>query len=225
MSHEFRVSHDPAMDLAACLQELLDGLDHAYVAFSGGRTPRALCRLLANEFQAAIRWERLTIFQVDDRCVGLWDERSNWKMLHDELLWKLPTVNVCPIEAERARAAEEYEELLRSDVPCNEAGVPALDLVLLGMGEDGHTASLFPGAPALDEEERLVVRCEIPGLDLPRVTMTYPLLNAARRRWFLVRGADKAPAFAQVREGRLPAARIADATWFIDPEAAGQGVS
>jgi 6-phosphogluconolactonase len=97
-----------------------------------------------------------------------------------------------------------------------------MDLVLLGMGADGHTASLFPGTAGLEERERFVVRNEVPQLTTHRVTMTFPFINSARERWFLVAGADKADAFGRVQAGELPAAFVLDPTWYIDSAVVGE---
>jgi 6-phosphogluconolactonase len=218
------VDADPAGWLARDLVAFLNACGDAHIAVSGGSTPRALFRILASEFHAAVAWDRVTIWQVDERCVPPDDPQSNWKMLSEELLVEISDLKSRRIEAERDGAAEDYGALLRAHVPPADdiararvsSHIPRLDLVLLGMGADGHTASLFPGTAALDERERLVVRNEVPQLDTHRVTMTFPLINAARERWFLVSGADKAAAFARVRAGELPAGRIHDATWYVD---------
>lgn len=224
------VSEDPAGRLASDLVAYLSSHSGAHIALSGGSTPRTLFRLLANEYRTAVPWGRITIWQVDERCVPPDDPQSNWKMLKEELLSQISDLKSHRIEAEREGGAEDYESLLRKTA-LNSIGseshssnphlVPQLDLVLLGMGADGHTASLFPGTAALEERERLFVRNEVPQLNMHRITMTFPLINAARKRWFLVAGADKAAAFRRVQSGELPAASINDATWYIDPPVLG----
>lgn len=217
------VDADPARRLARDLVAFLSVRGSGHVAVSGGSTPRALFRILANEYRDAVAWDRVTIWQVDERCVPPDGPQSNWKMLSDELLSRIPNLKSHRIEAERESAEDDYETLLRANIAhADRAGaVPQLDLVLLGMGADGHTASLFPGTGALDERKRLVVRNEVPQLRAHRVTMTFPTINAARERWFLVSGADKAAAFRRVRAGELPAARVRDAAWYMDTAAAG----
>jgi len=215
------VYDDPAAVLAMRLVSLLRGREQAAIAVSGGSTPRRLFRLLATAHRNAIAWDKLAIFQVDERCVPPEDDQSNWKMLNEELLSKVPDVKAFRLEAERDGAAEDYEAVLRREISAtNDAGVPILDVVLLGMGPDGHTASLFPKTAALTEEERLMLRNEVPQLDTHRVTMTYPLLKAAEHRWFLVRGADKAEAFAKARNGELPAGALGSVEWFVDASVA-----
>lgn len=209
------VDADPAARLATDLVAFLRARGRVHVAVSGGSTPRALFRILATQFRDAAEWDCVTIWQVDERCVPPNDSQSNWKMLSEELLSQMPEMNAHRMETERAGAAEDYEAMLRREVA--DAPVPQLDLVLLGMGADGHTASLFPGTAALDEQTRLVVRNEVPQLNTHRVTMTFPLINAAHHKWFLVSGADKAEAFRRVQASELPAARVRDAVWYIDP--------
>ena len=224
-----KVDADPAGRLARDLVAFLNARGDAHVAVSGGSTPRVLFKVLASEFRDVVAWDRVTIWQVDERCVPPHDPQSNWKMLSDELLVEISDLKCRRIEAERDGAAEDYESLLRAHVPPADdtararvsSHFPQLDLVLLGMGADGHTVSLFPGTAALDERERLVVRNEVPQLNTQRVTMTFPLINAARERWFLVSGADKAAAFARVQAGELPAGRVRDAAWYVNPAVIG----
>ena len=215
------IDSNPAARLAVDLVALLKDKDSAHVAVSGGSTPRQLFRLLATEYRNAVQWDRVTIWQVDERTVPPDDPQSNWKMLRDELLVNAPGVTAHRMEAERDGAAEDYERLLHERVRAGEFNVPQLDVVLLGMGGDGHTASLFPGTAALGETQKLVVRNEVPQLNTSRVTMTYPLINAAAERWFLAAGADKTEAFAQVRDGKLPSAGIVAPVWYVDAAVAG----
>jgi 6-phosphogluconolactonase len=128
-------------------------------------------------------------------------------MIKATLLDKLPGLGAHRMEAEREDGADRYENLLRQQVPSGETGLPAFDIVLLGLGRDGHTASLFPDSPALDETERLVVRNEAPGIDPPRMTLTFPMLDAV----------------TALEDRDLPASRLADQSeFFLDPGAAGK---
>lgn len=216
---EFRVCEDPFRAVARAFADLVASLKKPCIALSGGSTPKRLYSLWAREFRQAIPWSSIRIFQVDERCVPPDDPASNWKLLTDTLLGAIPETHAYRIEAEHPGAAEAYEATLRQHVAVNEDGMPALDLVLLGMGADGHTASLFPGTPALEERERLVVRNEAPELEHARITLTLPVLEAARRRWFLVTGYDKAGAVAAAKAGTNPAGRLGG-IWFLDAEAA-----
>jgi 6-phosphogluconolactonase len=160
------------------------------VALAGGNTPRQLYEVLAAPpFRDRIPWGRLELFFGDERAVGPEHPDSNYGMAQRALLSKVPVI-AHRMRAEAA-AADEYERLIRERITTTREGVPVFDLVLLGMGKDGHTASLFPGTRALEEEVRLVVMNEVPQLNTQRMTFTYPLLNAARRVWVLVPGADK----------------------------------
>jgi 6-phosphogluconolactonase len=195
------------------------GLFHA--ALSGGKTPGLLFRVLAeDEFRNAVDWKRTHLYWSDERSVPPGHSDSNYGLASRELLARIsiPPDNVHRMEAEREdadRAAEEYEQLLRRMIPANEQGYPSFDLIYLGMGGDGHTASLFPGSPALEESSRAVV-CQFvvpPGLPRTRrMTFTFPLLNSARTVIFLVTGADKAGRLREVLEGTAatayPAQRI-----------------
>lgn len=208
------------------------------VALSGGETPRELYRHLARQqFAAKIPWRRVHVYWGDERCVPPDDARSNYGMARDAFIKHvpLPEANVHRLRGEDVpdEAARAYErELLKPPArPAqSEEDVPAFDLVLLGLGGDGHTASLFPHSAALAEETRLVVPNEGEGTG-PRLTVTLPVINGARRVWFLVTGAEKAGMVAAVLEGlRMPAAIPAQAvapapgvlTWLLDEAAAAE---
>lgn len=184
-------------------------------ALSGGSTPRELYALLGQPAQAKrLDWSKTHIFWGDERCVGPEDPDSNYHMTREALLQKvpLPAANIHRLhgESEPSVAAEVYESGLRAHLGAD----GAFDLLLLGLGTDGHTASLFPGSPALDEAGRWVVAAADPQVaGRWRLTLTLPILNAARRADFLVAGTDKAERLAQVLRGgaaaeALPASRI-----------------
>jgi len=202
------------------------------LALSGGHTPQALHALLAapeEPFRGRIDWAATEVFFGDERCVGPDHPESNYGAARASLLARvpLPAANVHRLRGEDdpPAAAAAYEADLRRVVPA-ERGLPRLDLVLLGLGSDGHTASLFPGTAALEEETRLVVANEVPQVGGFRLTFTLPLIGAARAVAFLVAGEEKAAAVADVLEGRdaPPAARVrladGDLAWFLDEAAA-----
>jgi 6-phosphogluconolactonase len=220
MSATVDVSTDPARAAAEAFVELTRSREHTHVAVSGGSTPRTLFRLLATEFKDRVDWERVSLFQVDERCVAPDHDDANWKLLQDELLSRVLDLRAFRMEASEKEGDDAYAELIRRYVP-HANGTPVFDLVLLGMGADGHTASLFPDTPALNETHRTVVFNSVPQVGARRMTLTYTVLEAAARRWFLVRGADKASAFAAVMRGELPAGRLAKATWYIDSDVQG----
>ncbi len=210
------------------------------VALSGGSTPRALYSLLAANY-ANFAWNRVFLFFGDERHVPPIDPESNYRMVNEALLTKIaiPAENVFRVPAENpdaAAAASDYEaELrgffgLRSELRPGDrpAEFPRFDLILLGMGPDGHTASLFPDSPALDEKARLVVANRVAKFNTYRITFTFPVLNGAAEVVFLASGADKADMLHQVLEVKntppLPSQRVQPADgkllWLLDEAAA-----
>lgn len=201
------------------------------IALSGGSTPRPLYRALAQD--PSIDWTKWWIFWGDERTVPPDHVESNYRLVRETLLDHLPVqpgVVISPVAGEFAllppdEQALAYETALRETFASD---LPRFDLNLLGMGADGHTASLFPFTLALREEERLFVANDVPKLNTTRLTMTYPLINASRHICFMVAGADKAPALAQVLQGApqpecYPSQRIRrfpDVTWLMDDAAA-----
>ncbi|MDX9976168.1 MAG: 6-phosphogluconolactonase, partial [FCB group bacterium] len=209
-------SDDPTTVIAQRLLALLQRPAPTYIALSGGSTPRPLYTLLATELCDQIPWDRVTLFQVDERMLP-WDHPdSNWKMSHESLVARVPNLTAYPMDPMSANPADDYAARLRNTIPHNNGGVPVFDLLILGMGADGHTASLFPNTPALDVQDRLVTESGGPPPHTRRLTLTFPVLRAAARRWFLVQGADKAKAFHQAQHAQVPAGQIGDAEWFLD---------
>ena len=207
------------------------------VALSGGATPRAAYGLLAAEpLRSAIAWERVHLFWGDERCVPPEHSDSDYGMAHEALIAHVPippeNVHRLHGEDDPGEAARAYAAELRSAVPAraaSRADLPVLDLVLLGLGDNGHTASLFPHSAALHETERLVVATEVDAAVRRRLTMTVPVINAAREVVFLVQGAAKADVVRRVLEGpyepdELPAQLVAPdpgrLTWLLDEAAA-----
>ncbi len=169
------------------------------VVLAGGRTPQAAYQRMAT---LRYRWSETEFYFGDERCVPATDPASNYRMAWEALHSKVPAVaHRMPGET---CAAESYERLLRQKFG---PGVPEFDLIFLGLGEDGHTASLFPGSSALGERSRLVVPVSRP--DHPRLTMTLPVLSAAKAVIFLVSGGSKRPALRQLLGGDdIPAAHV-----------------
>jgi 6-phosphogluconolactonase len=201
--------------------------ERASIALSGGSTPRAAYQHLAARCPP---WARADFFFGDERIVPPEAEGSNFRMADDALLHRLP---LDPGQVHRIRgelspeeAAALAEEDLRASVPGDP--YPRLDLVLLGMGPDGHTASLFPGAPELDETERLMVPVHRPEMPQPwRVSMTLPVLNAGKRVLVVVGDAEKAAMVPRAigRDPEIPAGRLDPAgefTWLLTEDAAAQ---
>lgn len=187
----------------------------ARIAFSGGSTPKVMFALLADParpFRSAIDWQRLQLFFVDERCVPPTNAESNFRMTTEQMLRKvpLPAENVHRIEGELApeEAAARYESTLRNSLRLEGAETPVFDLVLLGMGDDGHTASLFPHTAALEEISRLVVVNHVPQKETWRITLTFPVINAAREVCFLIEGVAKTAVLAEVLTGPRDAERL-----------------
>jgi 6-phosphogluconolactonase len=202
------------------------------LALTGGTTPLAGCPLLVVPPRVRmLDWTKVEFFFGDERAVPPNDPESNYNTARLALLDYLPRLRMeqvhrMPCELEDLDfGARQYEEELRRVIGGD--GVPVFDLIWLGMGADGHTASLFPDSAALDERERLVVANWVPSLEAWRMTLTYPVLNAAREAMFVVTGADKADAVARIRAGSddPPAARVRArrTIWLVDAAAAGTG--
>jgi len=205
------------------------------IALSGGSTPKRLYQLLAAApLRDQMPWQRTHLFWGDDRFVP-WDSPdSNYGMARAAMFAHVPippgNIHGIPFSGTVAEAAREYEQTLKSYYGAGALNPkrPLFDVVLLGMGPDGHTASLFPGKPALEEHRRWAVEVPEPGLNpfVPRVTLTYPALDSARSVAFVAAGADKMAMMRRVLAGdrALPSARIApvgELVWFVDRAAYG----
>lgn len=201
------------------------------VALAGGSTPKSLYRLLAGaEFKDKIDWRRVFFFFGDERDVSPTDPESNFRMAKENLfdLLETPSENIFrwPTgETTHQVTADKYENTLRSFFTASQP----LDLALLGMGADGHTASLFPFTPALRENSRLAISNWVEKLETYRLTMTFPMLNSAANIIFTVAGEEKAPAVKEILEGDLdpekyPAQQIISPggklIWYLDEQAA-----
>ncbi len=206
------------------------------VALSGGSTPKLLFSLLAQHYQDSIPWAHVHLFWVDERCVPATHRSSNYAMTKAALLDHVPlkaeNIHRMAGELPPAEAAAQYEQMLQHFFKCAQDEAPSFHLMLLGMGTDGHVASLFPGNVALREQDRLVVAVEEPSAQPPqRLSLTMPVLIAARRTWFLVAGADKQKLLRSVLgnaahvANKYPAARahisVREPVWYIDQAAQG----
>lgn len=206
------------------------------VSLSGGSTPKTLYTLLASdEFRGPFPWTRVEWYWGDERFVPHDHPESNYRMTRDAMLAKapVPPENVHPVPADGTpeEAALRYERALQSaygDAVLNPAR-PLFDITLLGLGSDGHTASLLPGEPVLQERTRWVAAVSH-GRPEIRITMTYPVIESSRRVAFLVTGKDKAAIFSAIRAGgsQVPAARVrpvGELFWFVDRATAGDARS
>lgn len=206
------------------LQEALDARGVARIALAGGTTPRRLYAELAQNHANDIDWSSVEFYFGDERNVPLDHPDSNFRMANESLFTPLGIAPrrlfpiISPQQRDPEYDAENYERQLRT---WSSGPVPTLDIALLGMGEDGHFASLFPDTLALNEQERLVVVNPVPKLHAHRLTMTFPMFEAARSVCFLVTGANKHEAFSALKEEgpdtpahRLIQCRATD--WFVD---------
>jgi len=204
-----------------------------FVALSGGSTPELMYRqLAASDLRDRVPWAQGEYFWSDERCVLPEHPESNYGLAERALLSKVPVVSqrihrMCG-ELEPALAAAEYERELRRVFTVASPLLPRFDRLLLGMGDDGHTASLFPGSRALEEATRLVAANYVE-IDTHRLTLTFPVIDAALNVAILVSGGKKAPALRQVMRGGgtpVPAERVRPQDgrliWFVDEAAAAQ---
>ena len=201
------------------------------VALSGGSTPQALYQLLADvhePFHAQVPWSRTHFFWSDERHVPPDHPDSNYRMAHEAMLSRVPVPesNIHRVPSENpdaAAAANEYEQTI---LQLTKQSVPQLDLILLGLGSDGHTASIFPGSEVLHETKRLVAAPWVEKFNTYRITMTLPLLNNGASVLFLVSGAEKAEIVQKVMEGpkQYPAQAVqpthGQLLWMLDKDAA-----
>jgi 6-phosphogluconolactonase len=201
------------------------------VALSGGSTPKGLYKALAGTEFASLPWDKIFFFWGDERHVPPNHADSNYRMVEDALLSKVPvpTENVYRVRGEEIDAegvAQEYEQVIRDFFRLKAGEFPRFDLVLLGLGPDGHTASLFPESFALSETRRIVVANWVERLKTHRITFTYPVLNAAACDIFLVSGLEKREKVRQILEEHqdFPAGKVdpkdGDLLWFLDRAAA-----
>jgi 6-phosphogluconolactonase len=210
---ELRVVEDPAAEVARMLGEVAAAGGH--VVLTGGSTPRRAYEMTA---EAGTDWSGATVWFGDERCVPVGDERSNFAMADAALLSRLdapPEVWRMEGELGPQEGAERYEQIVRDAL----GDAPAWDLLLLGLGPDGHCASLFPGKPEKDVTDRVVVGVPEAGLEpfVPRISLTMPALDAARHVVFLVTGEGKRDAVRRAfveRDEALPAARLRPAGAF-----------
>jgi 6-phosphogluconolactonase len=225
------LSHAAAARFAGLARERAQQGKVFSAALSGGTTPRTFLEILATpEFSQRIPWESVHLFQVDERCVPPDDLQSNYRMIHATLLLPVPgaAAHFHRMKAEQedrdAASAEYAAEINRTLEPAGGA-LPRFDLIFLGLGPDGHTASLFPGSAALAESGRWVCPNYAEKLQMHRLTLTYPVLNAAGEIVFLVSGSGKAEIVRRVLEGprrpeTYPAQGVQPAagsvTWYLD---------
>jgi 6-phosphogluconolactonase len=225
------LSRSVAEAIVALIDQTCKTRPYFSMALAGGSTPRLLYSLLAADYASSIPWDRVKLYWGDERYVPHTDEKSNYRMAKEALLdhvpippdqiFPIPTHITNPKEAANSYASQMKRTLSDSD--------GRLDLVLLGMGDDGHTASLFPGSPALEADQVSVVAAPAPVEPHQRITLTFPSINEARAVYFMVSGKGKAPALrcafkktSQITD--CPSGRVAprngSLVWWVDKDAA-----
>jgi 6-phosphogluconolactonase len=203
------------------------------VALSGGSTPKALYSELAGTRFSSLPWNNIFFFWGDERHVPPDSPDSNYRMVNNALLSKirLPAANIFRVRAEDKNAdtvAQEYEKVVSDFFQLKPGEFPRFDLVLLGLGPDGHTASLFPGSAGLKETRRIFIANRVEKMDTDRLTFTYPVLNAAACDMFLVSGEGKKEKVRQILEEHqdFPATKVhpnnGELLWYLDRAAAGK---
>lgn len=214
------------------IAEILLSKETCTVALSGGSTPKLLYeRLLQNDFLHSIDWKRVLFFVSDERCVSHDSAESNYGNAFRLLLSRLalPDENLHPTygqDIDPDSSASDYEQCVRKFVQTSKDGIPSFDIIFLGMGSDGHTASLFPDTTAISETHRLVVKNHVDKLDSERITFTFPLINKASNVIFMVAGADKSEVLSEVMSGpvKYPCQLVKPAqgrlVWILDRAAA-----
>jgi 6-phosphogluconolactonase len=239
----YHISPTPAAVAQAAAKLLADSAvaavqarGRARIAISGGTTPKAMFALLADPAQPFLKqipWDKLDLYWVDERCVPPTDADSNYRMTNEALLSKVPLaaerIHRMEGELEPAAAAARYESTIRNTFRLEGAETPTFDLILLGMGDDGHTASLFPHTEAINDLTDIVTANHVPQKDTWRITLTWPVINQGREVAFLIEGAAKAQVLHDVLLGpyqpeTYPSQIIRPAsgqlTFLLDPAAA-----
>ncbi len=228
--------HAAAEEVLSCAKKAIAARGGFTIVLSGGSTPKSLFNLIAANAATSVDWSKVFFFWGDERHVAPTDADSNFRMADETLLSKIsvPAGNIFRIPAENpdaGAAARAYEKTLNEFFALKAGEFPRFDLILLGMGPDGHTASLFPETEALQERSHLVVANWVEKLKTFRITLTVPVINAAREVAFLVSGGDKSPALREVLQGKASPEKYPSKLvrpgegkllWFLDRAAASE---
>jgi 6-phosphogluconolactonase len=225
------LSHFFAQKIADDIQQISSGNFYS-IALSGGSTPRKVFEYMALNFKVQIDWQKVQVFWSDERCVDPENEESNYRMAKECLLdlVPIPQDNIFRIfgEADPSEEAERYSEVIMKNIPLF-GSIPQFDLIMLGLGDDGHTASIFPGNLHLFDSYKLCVVAVNPYSKQKRITITGRIINAAENVIFLVTGAAKAETVARIIEqkvgwNKLPASKVdpidGNLFWLLDRQAA-----
>lgn len=234
-NHCSEIASFAAKEVARIAAEAVSARGVFTIALAGGSTPKMLYALMAEHpaLRNSLPWDKMNVFFGDERHVGPGHADSNYQMASDSMLSKVPLREgqIHRVKGEypdAAKAAAEYEDVLRQQFALKSGQFPRFDVLLLGMGNEGHTLSLFPGTRALHESQRIVVSNWVGKLYTDRITLTAPAANSAANIFFMVTGSDKAPALKAVLEGpqepeQLPSQMIQPVNgklyWLIDAAA------
>jgi 6-phosphogluconolactonase len=232
MLNAMETSERLAMDMVRYIQHMVRYRDSLYIAISGGSTPRLLYEIVSQDFSTALDWSRVHFFWVDERCVPANDPESNYGTANSALFSKIaiPHENLHPIHGTEDPLNEivRYTGEILSIVPCNK-NFPVFDLILLGLGNDGHTASIFPGQLNLFETNSICTVTQHPETKQKRITLTGPVINNASEIVFLVTGNQKAEKVKSIIHDEIeslhfPAKKIVpvngNLSWYLDKDSA-----
>lgn len=226
------LNHAAADEFVNCATTAFRERGRFCVALSGGKTPRAIYSLLAEKYADSVSWEQVFVFFGDERHVPPDHPDSNFRMANESLLSHvpIPAKNIHRVQAELAppMAADQYQATLQEFFSLHDGELPRFDLVMLGMGEDGHTASLFPGTAALEETSRTVVANHVEKLQTDRITLTFPVLNSASEVLITIAGENKAPVIRDIvnspEQNLFPIQRVRPRhgrlLWLVEQQAA-----
>jgi 6-phosphogluconolactonase len=216
------------------INSLLKTKNKANIALSGGNTPKLIFRVLATSYKEKLSWEKINLFWGDERCVPPDDKESNYRMTKKFLLdhIQIPSENIFRIKGENvpSEEAKRYSDVIKSNL-ASVNNLPQFDIVLLGLGEDGHTTSIFPDQMELLESEKICEVATYPESKQTRITLTGRVINDSKKIYFLVAGKSKSFAVGKIlnKTGdylKLPGAHIkpvdGELTWFLDKEAASE---
>jgi len=227
---EFELAEGAAYIFTGLLDQAIQIKGHAYVALSGGSTPKLLYQVLVEKYYDALDWSKISFFWSDERTVPITHSDSNMGMALKYLLNPLDIdpsqLHFYETEQPPVTAAERYEKAIKNTVPLFK-GIPNFDIILLGMGDDGHTASLFPHTSALQEKQKIVVANKVDKLNTWRLTFTFPLLNHANQIILIVSGENKKERVYEIfkqQDTMHPAAQVlakdGQTIWLLDEDAA-----
>ena len=225
---------DSAGYICASVKHFINKFNRSTLVLSGGNTPKRLYDEISSNYKDLVDWSNVYFFWGDERCVPPDSNDSNYKMSKHHLLSKLqvPAANIFRIRGEEdpVKAALEYEDIIKNYFDVNK--VLSFDNVLLGVGEDGHTASLFPGTKVLDVYDKYAGEVYSESLKSWRVTLTYPVINKSKNIFLFAVGKEKSGIIKKVftdKKGKLPVQKVHPSdgklTWFLDEEAAGEILS